>query len=110
MNWRWEGFWWCLKEKGSAAITSDTCKNLPPLSQTIYNRLSSDKSEIRGIAAEVLGSLKEERAFSPLMRVMQEDPVPLVRFEAYKSLLRMGYRDTDPVNETIQLCSFVIID
>jgi hypothetical protein len=25
-----------LKENGSAAITSDTCKNLPPLKQTMY--------------------------------------------------------------------------
>ena len=73
-----------------------------PVLLPMLDRLSSDKSEIRGIAAEVLGSLKEERAFSPLMRVMQEDPVPRVRFEAYKSLLRLGYRDTDPGNETIR--------
>jgi hypothetical protein len=31
-------FPWFLKEKGSAAITSDTCKNLPPLNQTIYSQ------------------------------------------------------------------------
>ncbi len=73
-----------------------------PVLLPMLDRLSSDKSEIRGIAAEVLGSLKEERAFSPLMRVMQEDPVPRVRFEAYKSLLRLGYRDPGPVNEIIR--------
>ena len=67
-----------------------------PVLLPMLDRLSSEKSQIRGIAAEVLGCLKEERAFLPLLHVMQEDPVPRVRSEAYKSLLRLGYRDTDP--------------
>jgi len=70
-----------------------------PVLLPMLARLSSDKSEIRGIAAEVLGSLQEERAFSPLMHVMQGDPAPHVRFEAYKSLLRLGYRDPDPTDK-----------
>ena len=70
-----------------------------PVLLPMLDRLSSEKSEIRGIAAEVLGCLKEERAFLPLLHVMQKDPVPRVRFEAYKSLLRLGYRDTDPTDK-----------
>ena len=37
-------FPWFLKEKGSAAITSDTCKNLPPPNQTIYRQDSRSLS------------------------------------------------------------------
>jgi hypothetical protein len=64
-----------LKENSSAAITSDNCKNLPPLKQTIYrgkipmnSKIYLDEKVQQGHYQDLLREAAKERLLAQLPR------------------------------------------
>jgi HEAT repeat protein len=59
--------------------------------------LKDPAKEVRGVAVQALGNLKDKRALEPLLGLTR-DRTPEVRFFAIQALVRLGY---PKVNELI---------